>query len=600
MPFDRISSSPFAFLEQESSKMNKIVSRQRSFPYFWKLNLLLVSFEFFISKRFVQIKTQDKKVSKPIILISVLSITLAIVVNLITVAIVTGFQNEIRKKVTGFNAPLFISKTGSSSIYECEPFKINKNSIAKIKNIEGVKGVTTISYKPALFQSSKFLDTIKLVNGKDSLIQRQEISGVMMKGVPMSYDWEFIQKHLVKGRIPRYNKNSISNEIIVSEKICNSLNYSVSDEVSCFYVKNQPVSRRYKIVGVFNTGLEEYDKKIVFCDLREVQRLNDYGITSSIEIDDTLQKSNSILIKAQINGGGSNLMYDWGKGADIYSGFYLSELKDTLIRLITYTVNYTNNKLDAQDTSYLSIDVTSPLLCNQLSHDETGLLQIQEIDSDTYNLESTKGNVSIKTIPGKGNSENYIAGYEVFISDWRNLDQIEKNLKNMLEMRPDSEGQLIQVKSILDNESDLFAWLSFLDFNVYIIIMLMLVIGVINVGSAMLVIIVLRTNLIGILKAMGATNWSIRKIFLYQAAYLICKGLFYGNLIGISLCWVQSTFGIIALNPTIYYIDKVPMELTIFNWMAINLITFFVCIASLIIPSYVVTSISPTKAINFN
>ena len=600
MPFDRISSSPFAFLEQESSKMNKIVSRQRSFPYFWKLNLLLVSFEFFISKRFVQIKTQDKKVSKPIILISVLSITLAIVVNLITVAIVTGFQNEIRKKVTGFNAPLFISKTGSSSIYECEPFKINKNSIAKIKNIEGVKGVTTISYKPALFQSSKFLDTIKLVNGKDSLIQRQEISGVMMKGVPKSYDWEFIQKHLVKGRIPRYNKNSISNEIIVSEKICNSLNYSVSDEVSCFYVKNQPVSRRYKIVGVFNTGLEEYDKKIVFCDLREVQRLNDYGITSSIEIDDTLQKSNSILIKAQINGGGSNLMYDWGKGADIYSGFYLSELKDTLIRLITYTVNYTNNKLDAQDTSYLSIDVTSPLLCNQLSHDETGLLQIQEIDSDTYNLESTKGNVSIKTIPGKGNSENYIAGYEVFISDWRNLDQIEKNLKNMLEMRPDSEGQLIQVKSILDNESDLFAWLSFLDFNVYIIIMLMLVIGVINVGSAMLVIIVLRTNLIGILKAMGATNWSIRKIFLYQAAYLICKGLFYGNLIGISLCWLQSTFGIIALNPAIYYIDKVPMELTIFNWMAINLITFFVCIASLIIPSYVVTSISPTKAINFN
>ena len=175
-----------------------------------------MSFEFFISNRLVKNKSQDKKVSKPIVRISVISIALAIVVNLITIAIVTGFQNEIRKKVTGFNAPLFISKTGSSSIYECEPFKINKNSIAKIKNIEGVKGVTTISYKPALFQSSKFLDTIKLVNGKDSLIQRQEISGVMMKGVPMSYDWEFIQKHLVKGRIPRYNKNNISNEIIVT------------------------------------------------------------------------------------------------------------------------------------------------------------------------------------------------------------------------------------------------------------------------------------------------------------------------------------------------------------------------------------------------
>lgn len=534
-----------------------------------------MSFEFFISKRIVQIKTQDKKVSKPIILISVVSIALAIVVNLITIAIVTGFQNEIRKKVTGFNAPLFISKTGSTSIYECEPFQINKDIISEIKNVEGVTGITTISYKPALFQSSKFMDTLKLVNGKDSLIQRQEISGVIMKGVPNSYNWDFIQKHLVQGRLPKFTKNSISNEIIVSEKICDILNYTVSDEVTCFYVKNQPVSRRYKIVGVFKTGLEEYDKKIVFCDLREVQRMNDYGITSSIEVDDTLQKSNSILIKAQVNGLANNLMYDWGKGADIYSGFFLSELKDTVIRLITYTVNYGNNKLDAQDTCYLSINVASPLLCKDLVHDNTGLLQKNEINSDNYSLESTKGSVTIKTIQGKGNCENYIAGYEVFISDWRSLNQIETKLKQMIEMRPDSKGQLIQVKSILDNESDLFAWLSFLDFNVYIIIILMLIIGIINVGSAMLVIIVLRTNLIGILKAMGATNWSIRKIFLYQAAYLICKGLFYGNLIGISLCLLQSAFGIISLNPTIYYIDKVPMELTIFNWLIINFITFF-------------------------
>jgi lipoprotein-releasing system permease protein len=116
----------------------------------------------------------------------------------------------------------------------------------------------------------------------------------------------------------------------------------------------------------------------------------------------------------------------------------------------------------------------------------------------------------------------------------------------------------------------------------------------------MLVIIVVRTNLIGILKAMGAQNWSIRKIFLYQAAYLIVKGLFYGNVIGLSLCWIQNTFSLISLDPTIYYIDKVPIELTILNWLLINVITFCVCIVSLILPSYVVTSISPTKAIRFN
>jgi lipoprotein-releasing system permease protein len=167
-------------------------------------------------------------------------------------------------------------------------------------------------------------------------------------------------------------------------------------------------------------------------------------------------------------------------------------------------------------------------------------------------------------------------------------------------MRPDKNGQLLQVSSVEDNESDLFAWLSFLDINVLIIIILMLIIGIINVGSAMLVIIVVRTNLIGILKAMGAKNWSIRKIFLYQAAYLITKGLFYGNLIGLSLCWLQSTFAIISLNPEIYYIEKVPIELTFISWLIINLITFFVCIVSLILPSFVVTRISPTKAIRFN
>jgi lipoprotein-releasing system permease protein len=99
---------------------------------------------------------------------------------------------------------------------------------------------------------------------------------------------------------------------------------------------------------------------------------------------------------------------------------------------------------------------------------------------------------------------------------------------------------------------------------------------------------------------MGATNWSIRKIFLYQASYLILKGLLYGNIIGVSLCLIQEYFGIMSLDPSVYYLDKVPVELTFINWFIINMITFSVCIVSLIIPSYVVTRISPSKAIRFN
>jgi len=195
---------------------------------------------------------------------------------------------------------------------------------------------------------------------------------------------------------------------------------------------------------------------------------------------------------------------------------------------------------------------------------------------------------------------NYVTGFEVQINDWDNLSPIQESLKSSIEMRPTKNGDLLQVQSILDSQSDLFAWLSFLDYNVLIIIFLMLIIGIINVGSAMLVLIVVRTNFIGILKALGSANWSIRKIFLYQAAYLILRGMLFGNIIGIILCYIQMNFGVFKLDPTIYYLDKVPVELTFFNWLLINFITFTVCIVSLILPSYVVTRISPTKAIRFN
>ena len=222
--------------------------------------------------------------------ISVISIALAIVVNLITIAIVTGFQNEIRKKITGFNAPLFISKVGSTSIFECDPIKKNEQLATEIKKIKFITKINPVSYKPGLFQSLKFIDTLKLLNGKDSLIQRQEILGVLMKGVSKSYNWDFIKKNLSIGRLPNYKQANLSNEIILSEKICALLNFKLNDEIRCFFMKEQPLARGYKIVGIFKTGLEDYDKKIVFCDLKEIQKLNEYSIASSIQIDDSFQR----------------------------------------------------------------------------------------------------------------------------------------------------------------------------------------------------------------------------------------------------------------------------------------------------------------------
>jgi lipoprotein-releasing system permease protein len=543
---------------------------------------------------------QGTKVSKPIIRISIVSISLAIVVNLITVAIVTGFQNEIRTKITSFNAPLFISKAGSAGMYEGEPVHKNQPEVLALQKIEGVKSILNVAYKPALLQSDKFQDKIRLANGKDSLIARQEIAGILMKGVDENYDWEFIKSNLIAGKIPNLKGKSASNEILLSEKICDQLNFKLNDEIAAFYVKNQPLQRRYKIVGIFKTGLEEYDKKLVFCDLREVQRMNDYGLSSSIELADTLTPTGALVVKAEISGNKENLMFDWGKGIDLFSGFYMSVLKDTTLRLIVYEMDYNRNTSKALDTSYLQIKTSKVISSTQLLKDEEGNLVKAQIDEKSYFLTTGNQKIKITSKNGKGSSDQFVAGMEVHLKNWNDLDATKKAIETEILMHPTKQGELLQVTSILENESDLFAWLSFLDYNVMIIVLLMLVIGIINVGSALLVLIVMRTNFIGMLKSMGATNWSIRKIFLYQASYLILKGLLYGNIIGVSLCLIQEYFGIMSLDPSVYYLDKVPIELTFINWFIINMITFTVCIVSLIIPSYVVTRISPSKAIRFN
>jgi lipoprotein-releasing system permease protein len=557
-----------------------------------------LSFEIFISRRLIQNKLQGIKVSKPIVRISILSIALAIVVNLVTVAIVTGFQHEVRNKITGFNAPLFISKKGTKQIFEGDAVFKDQKALGELSHINGLRGISPVVFKPAMLQSSRFSDTIKLANGKDSLISRQDILGVVMKGVDKEYDWTFIKQHLVEGRTLRFHAKQ--EELVLSRRMADQLNYRLNDTISVYYVKNQPVLRKYKVVGIYQTGLEEYDQKLVFCRLPEVQKMNDFGIKTKIVIDDKLVNG-KIVLKAAVEGKAKNLLYDWGSGPDIYGGFYLSYLRDTNFRLIVYQSDPLKGTQFPIDTSYLKIDCTQPFVSStEIMKDEEGALQKTEIQVNMCQLSTSQGKVSVTETEGIGTGKNFVSGFEVQINDWNNLKYVEEEIRSIIEMRPNENNELMQVSSILDTERDLFAWLSFLDYNVYIIIFLMLLIGVINVGSAMLVLIVVRTNLIGMLKAMGARDWSIRKLFLYQAAYLIGRGLLYGNLIGFLLCFIQMKFAILKLDPLVYYLDKVPVEINPMSWFLVNLVTFVVCMISLIVPSYVVTKISPTKAIRFN
>jgi len=186
-----------------------------------------------------------------------------------------------------------------------------------------------------------------------------------------------------------------------------------------------------------------------------------------------------------------------------------------------------------------------------------------------------------------------VGAFEVFVDDF---DEIKTKGQEVY----DQTSSTLDTRTIVEKFYYIFEWLQLFDFNIIVILVVMIVVATINMVVALLVLILERTQMIGILKALGANNWTVRKVFLYNAFYLILRGLLWGNLIGIGLILLQQYFGIIKLNPENYYVNEAPVYL---NWMyilALNVGTVAICLIVLLIPSYIITKISPVKAIRFD
>lgn len=198
----------------------------------------------------------------------------------------------------------------------------------------------------------------------------------------------------------------------------------------------------------------------------------------------------------------------------------------------------------------------------------------------------------------KWNPDQY-SGVEIRLKDFSKLDEVTENLYFGLMNHTDKYGENYFVRSVRELNPQLFNWLDLLDMNVWVILILMSVVSGFTMISGLLIIILERTNMIGILKALGAPNYSIRKIFLYVSVFLVGKGMLWGNLIGISLCLLQSYFKIIKLNPDVYYIPAVPIELNIGYLLLLNIGCLAISLLMLIGPSYLVSLIRPAKSIKF-
>jgi lipoprotein-releasing system permease protein len=186
-----------------------------------------------------------------------------------------------------------------------------------------------------------------------------------------------------------------------------------------------------------------------------------------------------------------------------------------------------------------------------------------------------------------------VGSFEVFVDDFNAIQEKGQEVY-------EKTGSTLDTQTIVEKYYYIFEWLKLFDFNIIVILVIMIAVATINMVVALLVLILERTQMIGILKSLGANNWAVRKIFLYNAFYLISKGLFWGNLIGVGMLVIQQNFGIIKLNPENYYVNEAPVFIDFGTIFLLNIGTIVICLLILLIPSYIITKISPIKAIRFD
>ena len=271
--------------------------------------------------------------------------------------------------------------------------------------------------------------------------------------------------------------------------------------------------------------------------------------------------------------------------------------------------------IEIQDSSYSNDIVVSSYLAKRLKiklGDPVSMWFVDErprfrkfkiagiYETSLAELDETFALVDIKHIQRlNGWTNDQVSGYEIQLENFRELEEITWNIRDIIAGFYFEDGSRLKAENIREKYPQIFDWLELQDMNVFIIIALMLIVAGFNMVSGLLILILDRTYMIGVLKALGGKNFSIRKIFLYQSFNLIIKGLIIGNFLGISLSLLQKKFEIISLNPENYYLTTVPVNLDLLNILTVNIGASIIIMLFLIFPSMLVSRISPSRVISF-
>ncbi len=408
-----------------------------------------MNLELFIAGRIVS--KGRANFSGPIVRLSVFSIALGISVMILAIAILTGFQQQVRDKVIGFGGHVEITAYDVTTSAEANPVSMFQPFYPSLDSVPGVRHIEVFASKAGIIKTA------------------DQIEGVILKGVGTDFDWSWFESKMVDGDRFYLSDSARSDMVVISKSLADRLLLKTGDPLRMYFINRdevQPRGRKFTISGIYETGLEEFDKLYVVGDIQHVQSLNNW-------------------------------------------------------------------------------------------------------------------------------EPDQVGGFEVYLDNYNEMDEMGQMIDNMV-------GVDLKAQTIRQLHPQIFEWLSLHDMNVVIIIVLMVLVAGITMISTLLILILEKTNMIGVLKALGTKNRSIRKVFIYNAVYIIGQGMIWGNAFALTLSLLQLKFGLFKLNQESYYVSEVPVNMAFSHYLLVNLGTLAACTLMLIIPSYIVTKISPVKAIRFN
>jgi lipoprotein-releasing system permease protein len=421
----------------------------------FKLLLNKLNTGFFIAKRLAFDRESKQSISRPIIKICISGISLGLAVMIISVAIVVGFKNEIRRKIVGFGSHIQIINRDSNTSYETSPVSQNQRFYSFLDSVEGIDHIQVFATKPGIIKT------------------REDIQGAIVKGVGSDFKWDFFNENLVEGKSFSVNDSVKTNEVLISKFLSSLLKLKVGDKFIMYFIDDKPRPRAFTVSGIYETSLEEFDKQFILADIGHIKKLN----------------------------------------------------------------NWENDE---------------------------------------------------------------ISGFEVLIDNYDDIDNMSFVVSSIVGNKLSEDGSALRVINIRQKYPQIFDWLKLVDKNVWIILGLMLIVAIFNMISGLLILILDRTNMIGILKAVGTNNNVIKNIFLYQSSFLLIKALFWGNIIGLGICWLQHYFKILKLDQSSYFIDYVPINFSFLYIFLLNIGTLVITFIVLLLPAHIISNINPVKTIRYN